>query len=358
MKDYRAAYEALMKFYPLTLGNLDGEEWKIIDEHYHISSYGRVKSFWNGKIKILKPVALPNGYLHVSLIINSEKKNGMIHRLVAEKFLPSHGENLVVNHVDGCKFNNHVSNLEWCTQQENVKHSIRVGLQGSGENSHRALLTNEQVEWCREVYKPRDKEFGGAALARKLNVTEMVIHTAVHGDCYKNADGAIHAKGHKQSRIPDEIRREIQSLYVKDSKDFNIYTLAKKYNVAPTVIHSILLEDVNYKPEPRQKLSDEQVTQLRQMYVPNSPIYGAAAFGRLLGLSEATIRSVVQGKTHKQVGGTIHKPLESRNRIPTNIRKQIRAEYIKGSRESGTVALGKKYGIARHTVEIIVNEKD
>lgn len=358
MKDYRAAYEALMKFYPFTLDNLDGEEWKIIDEHYHISSYGRVKSFWHGKAKILKPTAMPNGYLHVSLIINSEKKNGMIHRLVAENFLPSHGENLVVNHVDGCKFNNHVSNLEWCTQQENVKHAVSVGLQGSGEESPRALLTNEQVEWCREVYKPRDKEFGGAALARKLNATEMVIHTAVHGDCYKPAGGQTHKKKQKKERLPNETRAEIQLLYVRGSKDFNIYTLAEKYGVAATTIATILREDAGYEITPRKKLTDEQVAQLRKMYVPNSPIYGATAFGRLLGLSEATIRSAVQGKTHKQVGGTIHKPLEPRKRIPTNIRKQIRAEYIKGSRESGTIALGKKYGIARHTVEIIVNEKD
>lgn len=215
MKDYRAAYEALMKFYPFTLDDLDGEQWNAISDDYQISNFGRVKSFWHGKAKILKPVALPNGYLQVSLIVGGKKKGGIIHRLVAENFLPNHESNLVVNHLDGCKLNNHVSNLEWCTQQENVKHAVEFGLQGSGEDSHRALLTNEQVEWCREVYISGDKEFGGAALARKMSTTEMVIHKAVHGDCYKPAGGQFHKKRKKKHRIPDEIRAEIQSRYMK-----------------------------------------------------------------------------------------------------------------------------------------------
>lgn len=357
MKDYRAAYNALMQFYPLAPDDIDGEEWKFIDEHYHISNYGRVKSFWHGKTKILKPVATPNGYLRVSLIINGEKKGGMIHRLVAENFLPNHDNNLVVNHIDGQKLNNHASNLEWCTLQENVKHAVATGLQGSGEDSHRALLTNEQVKWCREVYKPRDKDFGSAALARKLGVGLSVIHTAVHGDCYKPASGEVHKKRQRKDRLPNEIRREIQGLYVKGSKDFNIYTLAEKYGVASATIATILREDANYKVTPRKKLTDEQVAQLRQMYDPNNPIYGAAAFGRLLGLSESTIRSVVQGKTHKQVGGAFYKPQKTRSRVPDDIRAKIRSEYVKGSRDFGAVALGKKYGINYHTVLIIVAEK-
>lgn len=357
MKDYRAAYNALMNFYPFSLGNIDGEQWKVIDEHYQISSFGRVKSFWHGKAKILKPVVLPNGYLRISLIIGGEKKGGMIHRLVAENFLPNHDSNLVVNHIDGQKLNNHVSNLEWCTQQENVKHAVKRGLQGSGEESHKALLTNEQVEWCREVYKPCDKEFSGAALARKLNTTEMVIHKAVHGDCYKNAGGKAHKKRQKQGRVPDEIRAEIRELYIKGSKDFNVYTLAKKYGITPSAIHLIIREDENYKAEPRNKLTDDQVAQLRQMYIPNSPIYGAAAFGRLLGLNEATIRSVVQGKTYKQASGTIHKKARPMQRIPDDIRQQIRAEYVKGSKEFGSVALGKKYGVSCRSVLTIINEK-
>ena len=53
----KKAYAALMKFYPLTLENLDGEIWCPIDycADYHISTFGRIKSFKNGKVKIMKP---------------------------------------------------------------------------------------------------------------------------------------------------------------------------------------------------------------------------------------------------------------------------------------------------------------
>lgn len=48
------------------------------------------------------------------------------------------------------------------------------------------LLTNEQVRYCREVYKPIDKEFGAKALAKKFNVNIDVVYDAVSGRTYKN----------------------------------------------------------------------------------------------------------------------------------------------------------------------------
>lgn len=51
-----------------------------------------------------------------------------IHRLVAVHFIPNTIDNEQVNHIDGNKENNCVSNLEWCSQTENMKHSYRIGL--------------------------------------------------------------------------------------------------------------------------------------------------------------------------------------------------------------------------------------
>ncbi len=65
-----------------------------------------------------------DGYLYVDLYKNNKFKTISVHRLVAQAFLPCENfENLVINHIDGDRTNNHVTNLEWVTQKENVEHA-------------------------------------------------------------------------------------------------------------------------------------------------------------------------------------------------------------------------------------------
>jgi hypothetical protein len=99
--------------------------WKDIPEYngiYKISNTGEVKSHSDKGIRILKP-DLAKGYLRVTLSKNNSQKRFMIHRLVAESFLPKINNKKYVNHIDGNKLNNDISNLEWCTASENEKHS-------------------------------------------------------------------------------------------------------------------------------------------------------------------------------------------------------------------------------------------
>ena len=84
--------------------------------------------------KVLKLRPNYKGYLKTNISINGKLKTVFVHRLVAETFLPSSYENLQVNHKDGNKLNNHVSNLEWITASENIKHAYRIGLnKGNGK---------------------------------------------------------------------------------------------------------------------------------------------------------------------------------------------------------------------------------
>jgi hypothetical protein len=107
------------------------EEWKPIagsNGEYHVSSNGRVKSYKNGKERILKPGLIGNGYPAVDICTNGKRKIQKIHRLVALAFIPNEEGKGDVNHKDGNKLNNYVENLEWMTRKENIQHAWDNGL--------------------------------------------------------------------------------------------------------------------------------------------------------------------------------------------------------------------------------------
>lgn len=95
---------------------------------YEVDTNGNVYSIitTNSRRKrILKPEN-KNGYLSVNLYKNGKQKHYYIHRLVAEAFIPNPHNLKYVNHIDCNKHNNAVSNLEWCTQSENVAHQVKM----------------------------------------------------------------------------------------------------------------------------------------------------------------------------------------------------------------------------------------
>ena len=98
------------------------EIWKPVVGYegiYEVSSGGRVR---NSKGKILTPHLYGHGYLRIDLFKSSKKKSVAVHRLVAEAFVAKPKGAEVVNHLDECKTNNCVENLEWTTQKKNVNY--------------------------------------------------------------------------------------------------------------------------------------------------------------------------------------------------------------------------------------------
>lgn len=110
---------------------MENEIWKPIEEANHkyaVSNLGRVKNITTGRI--LKPYLSTWKYFTVTLYINHYKQGVkfLVHRLVAKYFCDGYAEGLVVNHKDGNKLNNHYTNLEWVTHQQNTKHAFDTGL--------------------------------------------------------------------------------------------------------------------------------------------------------------------------------------------------------------------------------------
>ena len=106
------------------------------ESKYMISNLGNVMSLDYQNIRkptVLNPVKHHLGYLFVHL---GQNKIKMVHTLVAEAFIPNPEGKKFVNHIDGNKQNNVVSNLEWVTTKENVNHAIRTGLRDPHKNNH------------------------------------------------------------------------------------------------------------------------------------------------------------------------------------------------------------------------------
>lgn len=102
------------------------EEWRKLKKYpgYSCSNMGRIR---NDKTnKILQGYTNNKGYRRYDICIDGKRIVLNAHRTVAESFIPNDDCKPFINHIDGNKTNNAVSNLEWCTPKENAYHAIQV----------------------------------------------------------------------------------------------------------------------------------------------------------------------------------------------------------------------------------------
>jgi len=142
----------------------------IINEfpNYSVDTEGNV---FNKKNKILKPRFCGQGnYYAVCLCKDGNCKQQYIHRLVAKAFLKNPNNKYSVNHKDGNKNNNKLSNLEWATGIEQNNHAFSIGLTPTGEGVANSKLKEYEVHEIRNNTTMRNKE-----LAIKYNVSQALI---------------------------------------------------------------------------------------------------------------------------------------------------------------------------------------
>lgn len=110
-------------------GYMKVEEWAPIPEfegYYEASDVGRIKNAWTGKV--IKQGTNRKGYKTVSLKVLDQKCTREVHRLVASAFIDGDHVGMDVHHKDSNKTNNRLSNLEYCTRKENIRHAIKDGV--------------------------------------------------------------------------------------------------------------------------------------------------------------------------------------------------------------------------------------
>lgn len=151
----------------------ENEIWKPINfipnlqEWYYVSNYGRVYSRFTDSL--IKPGNRRDGYLIVLLRTKDNSAIApVIHRLVMMAHKPiANPDDFHVNHIDGIKTHNIITNLEWVTRSENMLHAYHTGLKNPGEAIHFAIL-NETI--VREICRLLEQNYYPTEISRILNL--------------------------------------------------------------------------------------------------------------------------------------------------------------------------------------------
>lgn len=139
------------------------EVWKDVkgyETHYEISSYGRLRSkeryapCKGGKTRLVKSALKKlfynrNGYFITTLSKEGVLKTFTVHQLVAQAFIPNFIKGMELNHIDGDKTNNHVTNLEISNPSHNQLHAVRSGLvpkRGTSIYQNVSYITNPRAK--------------------------------------------------------------------------------------------------------------------------------------------------------------------------------------------------------------------
>ena len=138
---------------------------------YEVNQKGQI---YNTKTKkFLKGHISNTGYISVRLTINGIKKGFSLHRLIAETFIPNPNNLPIVNHIDGNKTNNNVSNLEWTTYSQNVVHAYETGLnsKATGKRNKIDISVENDENWKQYL----DTNYYVSKFGRVYNVKTHIL---------------------------------------------------------------------------------------------------------------------------------------------------------------------------------------
>ena len=202
------------------------EIWKDIkgfEGKYQVSNYGNVKSLnYNrtGKERLLKQNIDKYSYHNIHLYSYGKDKRFLIHRIVAEAFIPNPDNLPYVNHKDENKHNNHVDNLEWCTQLYNLNY-------GSRNERIRKSLSKKVYQYT--IDGKFVKEWESAMECGRNGFNQQNIVSCCRGGHFKN-NKWVNITQHKGYR------------WSYEKKESNFTTLLSNTSVLLTVANPVLIQ--------------------------------------------------------------------------------------------------------------------
>jgi len=142
---------------------------------YEIHEDGRFYSQGRNKFMKLKSGKIGYKTINIRLKGHSNYKTLYIHRLLAKAFIENPHGYKVVNHKNGIKHDNRLSNLEWCTQSQNYYHAIDVGLMNNrGQNHGNAKWSDADISDIRNLFKTKQKS--KKELCHEYNMSQPYLH--------------------------------------------------------------------------------------------------------------------------------------------------------------------------------------
>lgn len=126
-----------------------------------------------------------NGYATIALCQNSKTKRSFVHRLVYETFVTEIPAGMQINHINGIKTDNRISNLELTTPLENTRHAWRTGLSKKrlGEKCSTSKLTEENVKTIRQLAQTGSQQID---IAKQFKVHYTNIHYILIGKTWSH----------------------------------------------------------------------------------------------------------------------------------------------------------------------------
>lgn len=197
-----------------SIDNMPGEEWRPLvkcPEAYEVSNKGRIRSisrdisyFNHGTLttlhkegQLIKQRIDDDGYMLMTGIYAGKPFGQHVHRSVAEAFIPNPDNKPTVNHIDGNKLNNDISNLEWATYKEQNDHAVRLGLRTAATYQNTGKVTAEKtsikvrcietgVEYCSMIEAERQLNLWWGAVS-----TSISRGSATHGYHFEKVDDKL-----------------------------------------------------------------------------------------------------------------------------------------------------------------------
>jgi hypothetical protein len=162
--------------------NIFEEEYRPVKDFenlYLVSNKGNIKSVKSNKI--LKPY-IKNGYYGLTLSKNNIHYSKSNHVVEAEVFLIKKDEECEINHKNGNKLDNNITNLEWCTHKFNMDHASKTNLMKKGTQHGLSKLTEENIKEIREL----SKTLTGVDISKKFNISPKNVSLIINRKTWKH----------------------------------------------------------------------------------------------------------------------------------------------------------------------------